>query len=114
MPRTGGFQQAFQDPHPSSRNQVGHIMTAVDMGTAPIRHCVDDVTKFFRALDTVRLSPDPTVTLSLQALNRIQSGRVVGNSMQDLYLSLYGYKLGRFISPRRYDRSRCGRAGDQD
>ena len=26
-----------------------------------------------------------------------QSGRGVGNSMQDLYLSLYGYKLGRFI-----------------
>src|SRR5580700_7439757 len=27
-----GFRQAFQDPHPSSRNQVGHFMTAVDMG----------------------------------------------------------------------------------
>ena len=26
-----------------------------------------------------------------------QSGRGVGNSMQDLYLSRYGYKLGRFI-----------------
>jgi hypothetical protein len=26
-----------------------------------------------------------------------QSGRGVGNSMQDLYLSLYGYKLGRSI-----------------
>src|SRR6202043_1445347 len=40
----------------------------------PIRHCVDDVTKFFRALDTVRLSPDPTVTLSRQALNGIPIG----------------------------------------
>jgi hypothetical protein len=35
MPRTGGFRQAFQDPHPSSRNQVGHFMTAVDMGYRP-------------------------------------------------------------------------------
>jgi hypothetical protein len=26
-----------------------------------------------------------------------QSGRGVGNSMHHLYLSLYGYKLGRFI-----------------
>jgi hypothetical protein len=32
-----------------------------------------------------------------------QSGRGVGNSMQDLYLSLYGYKLGRFI--RKGDRT---------
>jgi hypothetical protein len=35
MPWTGGFRQAFQDPHPSSRNQVGHFMTAVDMGYRP-------------------------------------------------------------------------------
>ena len=31
----GGVRQAFQDPHPSSRNQIGHFMTAVDMGYCP-------------------------------------------------------------------------------
>jgi hypothetical protein len=145
-----GFREAFQDPHPSSRNQVGHFMTAVDMGYRPnqtytlvpsiirslwlnrttqgflpveervcmaliIGHeqvsdtawagnyfatqtaTVDDVAKFFRALDTVRLSPDPTVRNSRLALTGIPIGTGVGNSIQDLHLSLYGYKMGKFI-----------------
>jgi hypothetical protein len=145
-----GFRTAFQDPYPSSRNQVGHFTTAVDMGFRPMktyslipsavrtimldsttqsflpveeRVCmaliighekvsdaswqanffasfeasVDDVTRFFKALDTVRLSPDWNVAQSRAALDAIKIGNGIGNSMQDLHLSLYGYKLGRFI-----------------
>ena len=145
-----GFRSAFQDPYPSSRNQVGHFMTAVDMGFRPTktygvipalvrktmldsttqsflpveeRVCmalivgheqvsdttwqanffagfaasVADVEKFFRALDTVGLDPDLGLNQSKTALSAIPIGSGVGNSFQDLHLSLYGYKLGKFI-----------------
>src|SRR5262249_10667533 len=32
-----GFRDAFKDPWPSSRNQVGHFTTAVDMGFRPMQ-----------------------------------------------------------------------------
>lgn len=156
-----GFRTAFQDPHPSSRNQVGHFMTAVDMGFRPTktyglipvlvrkalldgttqsflpveeRVCmalivgheqvsddtwkanffagfaasVDDVATFFTALDTIRLGPDPTLNKSKVALTGIRIGSGVGNSFQDLHLSLYGYRLGKFI--RLGSMTTCGDA----
>ncbi len=147
-----GFRDEFQDPWPTSRNQVGHFITAVDMGFRPAQTyalgqakvpdflkaqmdtsvarmeavCVcliigheqvtDDtlasnlyqaikgialpravVRQFFRALETVKQSPDRDVGTSRAALAGITIGTGVGNSIQDLHLSLYGFKLGKMI-----------------
>jgi hypothetical protein len=143
-----GFREAFKDPWPSSRNQVGHFTTAVDMGFRPSqtymairetirntfaagspalpveeRVCIglvigheqvsDDalmanwragasatsaeILKFFTALSTINRSPNWDVGTSRQALNGISIGDGVGNSIQDLHLSLYGFGLGKFI-----------------
>ena len=58
---------------------------------------VDEVTKFFKALNSVGRSPDWNVTASRSALIGIRIGTGVGNSFQDLHLSLYGFKLGILI-----------------
>jgi hypothetical protein len=145
-----GFRPAFKDPWPSSRNQVGHFTTAVDMGFRPGRTylvipsvmrklildstsspflpveervCIaliigheqvadthwkanyfatntatrDDILKFLTAVNTVSRNPDWNVDKSHTALIGISIGKGVGNSIQDLHLSVYGYKLGKLI-----------------
>ena len=52
---------------------------------------------FFTALKTVSPNPDWAVDKSRTALMGIRIGTGVGNSIQDLHLSLYGYKLGQLI-----------------
>jgi hypothetical protein len=145
-----GFREAFQDPRPSGSNQVGHFMTAVDMGYRPMktyrlipavvrnqyldgtthsvlpveeRVCIgliigheqvgdttwqanyfatiqassSEIQAFLQALEKIGASPDWDVARSRTALSTIRIGSGVGNSMQDLHLSLYGYRFGRFI-----------------
>ena len=80
---------------------VGHEQVGDNVWIAQKRQVmnpsVDDVTKFFKALDTVKLSPDWDVNTSRKALAGITIGTGVGNSIQDLQLSLYGFKFGKFI-----------------
>jgi len=57
----------------------------------------DEIETFFGALPAVRLNPSNDVSLALQRLKGIRIGTGVGNSIQDLSLSLYGYQFGRFI-----------------
>ena len=145
-----GFRKAFQDRWESSRNQVGHFTTAVDMGFRPeqtyailpyefrlavasiwrpgplspqeiacitliighekvpddgwhatlrtaVSATADEVAAFHIALATISPSPSWTLRGSRAALLGIRVGTGVGNSFEDLHLSLYGYKVGRMI-----------------
>jgi hypothetical protein len=151
----GGFRAAFRDPWPgASNNQVGHFMSAVDMGYRPVfaktvvpnmhlpiapnvpmeeSFCIslivgheqvpDDaygavyrqalspstsnIQKFYQAVGNVPLTttlPDLNLSRSRANLTGIPIGNGRGNSLQDLFLSLYGYGFGRLIRMGRMDK----------
>jgi hypothetical protein len=57
----------------------------------------DEYWTFYNALGTVTKSPNWDVGTARQALRGIEIGDGMGNRIQDLHLSLYGYGLGKMI-----------------
>jgi hypothetical protein len=57
----------------------------------------DEIRWFFNALMLVTASPNQNINRSRIALFMIRTGTGQGNSVQDLHLSLFGFKFGKMI-----------------
>lgn len=123
-----GFKQEFHDPWPSSRNQVGHFLTAVRLALdssvtnnlllIAILDAWFDDERALRLIIGHEKKADPSA-LDMSAgfreqykattkadienfkkgqLNKIKVGTGKGNSMADLLLSHKGWLLGRMVA----------------
>jgi hypothetical protein len=80
---------------------IGHEQVADDATNANIRAALsptnDEILQFFSALGMVTASPNQDINRSRAGLSGIRIGTGQGNSMQDLHLSLFGFKFGKMI-----------------
>jgi len=80
---------------------IGHEQVADDANFANFRAAEsptnEEIRQFFVALVLVTASPSQNINLSRAALSGIRIGTGQGNSVQDLHLSLFGFKFGTMI-----------------
>jgi hypothetical protein len=80
---------------------IGHEQVADDATGAFIRQALSpsnaEIVIFFTALGIVTAARNQTVAVSRAALSGIRIGTGQGNSIQDLHLSLFGFKFGQMI-----------------